>query len=675
MALSKPFRWIFKIVAGLFALLALVLLIFAFVRVTVDLNSQKGIIEGMASRALGRKVTIEGDLQFATSLRPVVIVEGVLIGNPPEFDQGIFLNMGEARLEAAILPLFKGRIHVVDFDIQKLKMALRVDEQNRVNWLFSLPEAGADQGEEPAPASAPDQFERLSSDVFTLERLYLKDLVVTYLTPDMDDPVSLVIGEGKGLAVAGQPLKLSLTGNLGDETFKTDIRAASLEELIDENRTWMEIETGLAGATIQLDGRVDLARILQSLQLGLSIKGRQLERFNQLTGLDLPPVPEYGLEAQLAMKEKIVELQNFRLAIGSSELAGNAVLNDSSRPFEIKIDLTSPQVQIDDFDFPDWSARQEALEPDPEANPSVNTPPDLAKTDTPVLRLLSPDFLGRFNGRLSVTAEKVQSGQDMLGKGRLVTRVEAGRITIDPLELDVPGGTIAMSMTLKPGQEQTQAGIKVKSENFDIGVLARRNDPQTTMGGRINLDVDLSSSAKELSDLLANGNGYLDFSAQPENLRAGIIDLWAVNLITGILARADKGQSHIQCLLGRWRMDDGILASDALVIDTSRMRICGQGRINFKAQTVDLKVRPTPKRPEFFSLATPLGVQGHFSEFNVGVVKGGLAGTAVEFVTSPLHVPLRRVFSTNLPEDGRDVCDLPIGADNRPTGPLPGCRF
>lgn len=52
------------------------------------------------------------------------------------------------------------------------------------------------------------------------------------------------------------------------------------------------------------------------------------------------------------------------------------------------------------------------------------------------------------------------------------------------------------------------------------------------------------------------------FSANPENRQAGIIDLWAANLLTGILSRADKGQPQIQCLPGRSSMRVGVLKSD-----------------------------------------------------------------------------------------------------------------
>lgn len=676
MALPKPLRWAAKFAGGLCLLLVLLLVTLALVRIPIDLEGQKGAFQAVVSHALGREVAIQGSLKVSTSLHPVFIIEGVRIGNPAGFAEGDFLQIASARLQAALLPLLRGRIHVVDFDIRGLEMALRIDDQDRVNWLFSAPASETDQSGETSPMDAPeDPSPELASDVFALERFHLERLVVSLQAPDMDHPTQLVIVKGEGSAMAGQLLKLDLSGTLRDEPFQTEIKAASLKELIENNQTWMDIETAVAGATIRLNGRIDLASIHDSYRLGASIEGRQLERFNRLTGLDLPPVGQYGLEAQLVGQDKHVDLEKFRVFVGSSELTGKAVFNAAVNPYEIKIDLKSSLVQIDDFNFPEWSARQDSGNDSETAALQSGNPSDDDAVLEQSLELLSPDFLERFNGYLTVAAAKVQSGHDMLGRGRLVARVVDGRIAIDALELDVPGGMITIAMSLKPGPEKSRAGIKVKSENFDIGFLARRHDPETTMGGRINLDIDLESSASEPEELLSNGNGYLDFSANPENLEAGIIDLWAVNLISGIMTRADKGQSQIQCLLGRFRMTDGLLKSEAFVIDTSRMRICGKGWADFKKEAVDLKVKPTPKRPEFFNLATPLGVRGNFDDFKVGIVKGGVVGSAVNFVTSPVHVPVRRVIGPSLPEDGRDVCNLPIGPHDRPTGRLPGCRF
>ena len=35
---------------------------------------------------------------------------------------------------------------------------------------------------------------------------------------------------------------------------------------------------------------------------------------------------------------------------------------------------------------------------------------------------------------------------------------------------------------------------------------------------------------------------------------------------------------------------------------------------------------------------------------------GSLVGTVISFITSPVHVPIRRVLVDKLPSDGKDAC-------------------
>jgi uncharacterized protein involved in outer membrane biogenesis len=211
-------------------------------------------------------------------------------------------------------------------------------------------------------------------------------------------------------------------------------------------------------------------------------------------------------------------------------------------------------------------------------------------------------------------------------------------------------------------------------EKFDFGVLVRRLNPKADMGGILNLDVDLKSSADSFDKLMANSNGYFDFSGRLENLKAGIIDLWAVNLIAAVVTREDENASRINCAVGRWTMKDGLLEPDVFMIDTTKIRICAKGQVNFKKETIDLKMAPTPKKSEFFSLATPIEVRGKLADFGVGIQPGGLFGTTIRFIASPVTVPLSRLFSKELPADGGDVCGMAIGPENRTVKAPAGCR-
>ena len=103
--------------------------------------------------------------------------------------------------------------------------------------------------------------------------------------------------------------------------------------------------------------------------------------------------------------------------------------------------------------------------------------------------------------------------------------------------------------------------------------------------------------------------------------------------------------------------------------------ILGIGTISALALVIGRTIRNQTRvaTKSFFSLATPLAVKGTFGDFKMGIQTGGLIGTTIRLITSPFVVPLARILSKGLPEDGRDVCRMTIGSDNRPVEPLPGC--
>ena len=162
-------------------------------------------------------------------------------------------------------------------------------------------------------------------------------------------------------------------------------------------------------------------------------------------------------------------------------------------------------------------------------------------------------MLEKFDVEMNVKVDKVLSGSDELGSGSLTATMKEGRFAIDPVKLNIPGGSFSLAASLKPDIKAPEASVRALMEKFDFGVIVRRANPKADMGGLINLDVDLKSSADSFDQLMANGNGYFDFSGRLENLKAGIIDLWAVNLIAAVVSKGWKG--CIQNQLCGWPLD------------------------------------------------------------------------------------------------------------------------
>ena len=177
------------------------------------------------------------------------------------------------------------------------------------------------------------------------------------------------------------------------------------------------------------------------------------------------------------------------------------------------------------------------------------------------------------------------------------------------------------------------------------------------MGGWLSLDIDLNSRAESLEATMHNANGTIDFAVVPENLEADLFELWAVNLLTSVLPQLDSEEtSKVNCAVFRFDIKDGKMKSDAIFADTTKMQVGGEAKVNFKTEEAYLVMAPKAKKAEFFSLATPIQVKGTFTDYKIGVKPGGLIGTAVRFITSPVVVPIQRVFTEKVAADGKAAC-------------------
>src|SRR6185436_7352854 len=165
-------------------------------------------------------------------------------------------------------------------------------------------------------------------------------------------------------------------------------------------------------------------------------------------------------------------------------------------------------------------------------------------------------------------------------------------------------------------------------QKFDYGVLARRIKPESDLHGAFSLKMDVDSRARYLSDTLRRGSGHIEFAVWPQNMRSGIFDMWAVNVLVALVPAVDPGKaSKVNCAIGRFDLKDGKLVERSIILDTSRMRVNGTGTANFSDEA-----------------------------FKVGVSPGDIVGTVGRLATSIVWVPLQKLAGKKIPTDGADVC-------------------
>jgi uncharacterized protein involved in outer membrane biogenesis len=647
------------------AALVVVLAAVSLLRIPLPLDNYKPFLEQTVGKSLGRGVAIDGGVTVTTSLWPYFEIEGLRIANPAGFKGGDLASMAHARVTIGLVALVQGKLRVRDFSVNGLHLDLVRGPGGVGNWV--LDGAAEDNAADPNTPDSPE----LTGDRVAVDQLSLRDIRVSFREGEQEPPLEFVMQEAQGAAAAGEPMTLSMQGDLLDETFDLQVEASSLPDFLAMSHSRLELRLQIAGTRFDFSGFNDSLRGDTHLQLAMSMEGNDLSSLDDLLGLDLPPLQNYRLSAELLVEPDRLELTSFETGVGGSELTGSMVIDRRGDKPVATLDLASPLIRLDDFETGDWTAGdapEAAEEPEPD---------EPADTGQQRKKLLSPETLARADVRLTAKVDEVRSGRDLLGSGELQVDLRSGRIDLSPLRLDLPESSLSLELSFEPGQRSSAASMRLLVESFDFGALTRLLDPASEVGGTIDLDVDVEASAGSLRNILSGANGYLDLSVHPENLKSGLVDLWAVNLLSAVVSSAisDEDASEINCAIGRFRITEGIMEAEQLAVDTSRIRICGEGQVSFVEERFDLEVAPSPKRAEYFNLATPMAVRGEFEDFSIGMKSGALTlgRTAAHFVTSPVTTTVKRLFKRELPADGADMCALPIGPREGDLEPLPGC--
>ncbi|MGD2000887.1 MAG: AsmA-like C-terminal region-containing protein, partial [Desulfobacterales bacterium] len=452
----------------------------------------------------------------------------------------------------------------------------------------------------------------------------------------------------------GDPFRLDVGGHIQDTplTMRWEIQKKRPNDAPGDGHPY-QLETEAAGTRLALTGRLVFPLRKRGLEHRLVVSGNRLDSLEPLLTVSLPPWGPYEMTGVIRVQPDGYSLSEAAVSIGDSRFRGQLYIGTAAARPKVTANLEATTMQLADFGRkasapgqgrPAATGRQPGRSADSE---------DLSR----LRQLLDPSSASPVDADVSVSVSEVLAGTNRLGSGNLRMTREANRISVSPLALSIPGGDVNGTVDLRRIDDGVQGTLKVDIHQLAYGPLLRLKDPNTENNGRVSLVIDLKSTADSMDALLAQANGRVAVSIQPENIRAGVIDFWATNLLTNTLSVLNpNNESKINCIDADLVMADGIMTEKSIVIDTSRIRVRGSAHVDFKQQTVHLKLTPTPKRPQFISLATPIEVRGKFSDFVVGLAPGGLVGTTIRLLTAHIVVPIQWIILNKLPEDGRDVC-------------------
>jgi hypothetical protein len=263
------------------------------------------------------------------------------------------------------------------------------------------------------------------------------------------------------------------------------------------------------------------------------------------------------------------------------------------------------------------------------------------------------------NVQVEIGVEKMLAGPDDLGSTRIVASVIDGAATFGPIEIDGRSGRAKIVIAYEPREQDAVFSARAVVDRLDYGLIATRFDPASEINGVFSLDLLVDSVTPEFSRLMHTASGHIDLAVWPDRLRWSGFDLWAANLMRSLLPFFSPATSHLNCVIGYFDLDEGLLASRALVVDTTNTRALGWVQANFTTERLRMRFVPRHKQPRLVSLAIPVEVRGTFSDYRISLRPLDALGRVAQWFKALVKVPLHWLGVGRIPEDGHDVCTEP----------------
>jgi len=452
-----------------------------------------------------------------------------------------------------------------------------------------------------------------------------------------------------------KPVEFRLDGIIEDEPITINFKSNRLHEFFDDVQNLdIELVSSIASTEILAEGTLDLPINTRQFELDISIKGKDLEKLNPIINTDFPPFNDYSFSGKLIANPRGYILKSAMVSIGDTQLQASIVVETVAKKPVWNISLNSQQLQLKDFGFDDWNTPQVAT--------STEAASKQVSHERPLLKYLrhledtvkSPEMhLG-----LNMKVDKVLSGEDRLGKARLQLQIRDDQISIQNVDIELPGGRIKSSILLRSNDGMASGNVTLDIDKLDYGITTRLYEPESEVNGIISTRVELELGGSDFTRLLDHATGNLDIVVWPRNTRpTKAINLWTTNLYLILLPELKKKESLVNCLVGLLDFDDGEMKEELFAIDTTRLWVYGNIIVDFKQEQVELSLFPQSKTARLFSLQTPIRAQGSFAELSLSVNPIDITETYFSFITSPLHVPARRIFKDKAPEDGSAICE------------------
>ncbi len=624
-----------RLAAGAAALAVVLVLVLVF----FPWDWLRGPVNRYVSEQTGRKFEITRKLDVKLGRTTRVVADGIEFANPDWARDPYLVKAEGAEIHIRLWPLLSGRVELPVVRLQKPQLGLQIEPDGRRTWSM-----GKDTSDE--------------SKVPLIGALLVDQGALHYVAQAEGADITADFGLTDE-ASSAMPLSYKARGKWKGEPFTAQGRTGGVLQLSEDTTGTFPLEiSATAGRTrLKASGSVTHLAEVGSIDARFELEGRSLADLYKLVGVVLPGTPAYKLQGQLNKQGVVWTVKDIKGLLGKSDLNGTLSFRNAKPVPSLSGSVQSRLLDFEDLGPiigmpPDGASPGAAAQPrgKPERRPARvgRVLPD-AKLDFARLKAMNAD--------VSYAAAKILHVKALpLDRMSVTVKLHDGVLQLDPLKLGVAGGELAGRLGISTATTPSTIEARLDARAIQLNQLFPTIETTRSSLGRLSGQIDLKGKGNSTAQVFASSTGSVAFlmgSGEISNILLEFLGLDGGEVIK-FLVRGDRNV-RLRCAAASFEVQQGLMTSKAIVLDTVDTIINGQGQVSLADETLNLVLSPSPKDPSILSFRSPLKIGGTFGAPTAGPDRRALAGRAGIALALAAINPLLALAATIETGPGQDA--------------------
>jgi uncharacterized protein involved in outer membrane biogenesis len=624
---------------------AVLVVAIAVLALVFDPNWLKGPIERRVEAATGHTLSIRGDLDIRLGRAIRVSADDVVLGNAKWAQSPDLARADRIAIDIATWPLFAGRVRLPRIELDRPRLDLERNAHGDANWKL-------------------DRRTRRPGRPVRFDSLVIRNGTLRLREPRLDTDLRLDIRTGeRGAREPYAPLLAKGSGRYRRQDFTLDGRADSPLELLGHGNGYrIDFRVGADDTHAHVHGTLTAPIDLHHFELAAHIDGQDLSDLYTLLDFAVPESPPYSLEGKLARDGSTIHYRDFHGRIGDTDMAGDMSVELDRSPPYARARLVSKHLDLDDLAVlvgaPPATGEGETANAAQRAQAAERARGTRVLPDRPFhlgkLRSLDAD--------VTLEATEVESKRLPVESISVHATLGDGVLRLRPLDLGLAGGKVDGSIELDARHDVLRSAAELKARDIDLPRLAPRF--KETSIGRVAGNARLTARGNSLAQMFAAANGEISTGMGKGRMSNLLLELAGLDVAESLkfLLGRDKAVD-VRCAYADFSVEDGVMHSRAMALDTSDTVITGEGKVDLKDERLDLTLRPRPRDVSPVALRVPLQVGGTLKDPKFRPEAGPLAArTAIAGVLYAIAPPAALLALIETGPGGKAACG-PVSDD------------